>query len=114
MKNHFNKNLVMSAKDEERFQSSDKLFDVADNKVRHHCHITGNYRGSAHWSCNVNLGLTKKVPVMFHNLRSYDSHLIMQEIYKFDVKISVIPDGLEKYMAFTIKIIWPLLTACNL
>ena len=27
----------------------------------------------------------------------------MQEIYKFDVKISVIPNGLEKYMAFTIN-----------
>ena len=27
----------------------------------------------------------------------------MQEISKFDVKISVIPNGLEKYMAFTIN-----------
>ena len=26
----------------------------------------------------------------------------MEEIYKFDVKISVIPNRLEKYMAFTI------------
>ena len=38
---------------------------------------------------------------MFHNLRGYDSYLIMQEINKFDVKITVIPNGLEKYMAFT-------------
>ena len=84
MKKHFNRNLVMPAEDEERFQSSnkcwicDKLFDVANNKVRDHYHITGDYRGSAHWSCNVNLWLTKKVPVVFHNLRGYDSHLIMQ------------------------------------
>ena len=27
----------------------------------------------------------------------------MQEIGKFDVKINVIPNGLEKYMAFTIN-----------
>ena len=27
----------------------------------------------------------------------------MQEIRKFDVEISVIPNGLEKYMAFTIN-----------
>ena len=79
-KKHFNKNLVMSEKDEQIFQSSnkcwicDKLFDTGDNKVRDHCHITGNYRGSAHWSCNINLRLTKKVPVIFHNLRGYDSH----------------------------------------
>ena len=52
-------------------------------------------------SCD--LKLTKKVSVIFHNLRGYDSHLIMQEIDKFDVKISVISNGLEKYMAFTIN-----------
>ena len=40
---------------------------------------------------------------MFHNLRGSDSHLIMQEIGKFDVKANVIPIGLEKYMAFTIN-----------
>ena len=37
---------------------------------------------------------------MFHNLRGYDSHLIFNELDKFDVKINVIPNGLEKYMAF--------------
>ena len=31
------------------------------------------------------------------------SHLIIKEINKFDVKVSVIPNGLEKYMAFTIN-----------
>ena len=44
--------------------------------------------------------MTKKVPVIFHNLRGYDSHLIFSELNKFDVKISVIPNELEKYMAF--------------
>ena len=32
----------------------------------------------------------------------YDSHLIMQELGKFNFKKSVIPVGLEKYMSFTI------------
>ena len=49
--------------------------------------------------------MTKKIPVIFHNLRGYDSHLIIKEISKFDVKVSVIPNGLEKYMAFTINTI---------
>ena len=31
---------------------------------------------------------------MFHNLRGYDSHLIFNELGKFDVKVSVIPNGL--------------------
>ena len=47
--------------------------------------------------------LSKKVPVIFHNLRGYDSHLTTKEISKFDVKVSVIPNELEKYMAFTIN-----------
>ena len=33
-------------------------------------------------------------------MRGYDSHLIFNELDKFDVKIKVIPNGLEKYMAF--------------
>ena len=109
IKKHFNKNLVMSAEDEQRFQSSnkcwicDKLFNVGDNKVKDHCHVTGKYRGSAHWSCNINIKLIKKVPVIFYNLRGYDSHLIMQEIGKFDVKVNLVPNGLEKYMAFKIN-----------
>ena len=37
---------------------------------------------------------------MFHYLRGYDSHLIFNELDKFDVKINVIPNWLEKYMAF--------------
>ena len=45
------------------------------------------------------LQLTKKVPVRFHNLRGCDSHLIFCELNKFDVKIDVKPNRLEKYMA---------------
>ena len=110
IKEYFNKNLVMSEKDEQRFHSSnkywicDKLLDVGDNKVKDHCHITGKYRGSAHWSCNIKFKLTKKVPVILHNLRGYYSHLIIKGIGKFDVKVNVIPiSGLETCMAFTIN-----------
>ena len=42
--------------------------------------------------------MTKKIPVIFHNLRGYDIHVIIKKISKF-----VIPNGLEKYMAFTIN-----------
>ena len=51
--------------------------------VRDHCHITGKYRGSAHKNCNLKLQISAekiKIPVIFHNLKGYDSHLIMQEI----------------------------------
>ena len=99
----------MSEKEEEQFQSSntcqicEKLIDDDDEKVRDHCHIAGNFRGPPHWSCNINYQLTKKVPVIFHNLRGYGSHLIFSELNKFDVKLDILPNGLEKYMAFFFK-----------
>ena len=48
--------------------------------------------------------MNHKIPVVFRNLRNYDSHLIMQELLrKFNLKMNVIPNGLEKYMSFTIN-----------
>ena len=41
--------------------------------------------------------------MVFHNIKSYDSHFIMQEVGKFNIEISVIPNTLEKYMSFTIN-----------
>ena len=46
--------------------------------------------------------MTKKVPVIFHDLKGYDSHLIIKEIGNFDVKVNVIPDGLGRCMTFTV------------
>ena len=103
MNKHFNKNLIMS---EEEFKQSSscwickKVIDNNEEKVRDHCDITGKFRGAAHWNCNINFQLTKKVPVIIHNLRGFGSHLIFNEVDKFDVKISVLPNGLQKYMAF--------------
>ena len=41
--------------------------------------------------------------MIFLNLQGYDSHLIFKELSKFNVKISVIPNGLERYMAFSLN-----------
>ena len=57
MKKHFNKNVIMS-EEEEQFQLSssrwicEKLINNDDEKVRDYCHITGKFRGAAHWICN--------------------------------------------------------------
>ena len=42
------------------------------------------------------------IPVIFHNLKGYDSHLLMQELGKFDKGINVIPSNMEKYMSFLV------------
>ena len=46
----------------------------------------------------IGVAMTRKVSVIFTDL--YQTY---QEIGKFDVKISVIPNGLEEYMAFAIN-----------
>ena len=103
---YFNKNLIMTEEEENLFQKSNncwickKFIHNNEEKVRDHCHVTGKCRGAAYESCNLNLKLTKNVPVIFHNLRGNDSHLISNELDKSDLKTKVIPNGLEQYMAF--------------
>ena len=119
----FNKPLKMTDDDEKKFKNTtachicNKQYTDKDIRVRDHCHITGKYRGSAHQDCNLKLRIESdkiKIPVIFHNLRGYDSHFIMQEIgaivkthtYKNDkgeekrMNINCIPNNIEKYMAF--------------
>ena len=67
------------------------------DSVRDHCHITGEYRGAAHNACNLKLRLNPSIPVVFHNLRVYDSHLLMQAISKVEDRVNCIPDNTEKY-----------------
>ena len=123
MKKEFNKPLRMAKENEDEFQKTNEChicnekYTDKDIRVRDHCHVTGKYRGSAHQDCNLNLRIdpkTIKIPVIFHNLRGYDSHFIMQEIgeivkkhtYKNkkgeekQMNINAIPNNMEKYMAF--------------
>ena len=66
-------------------------------------HITEKCRGSTHRDCNISLKSNHKISVVFHYLEKYDSHLIMQERSNVNLKINVIPNGLEKYMSFSIN-----------
>ena len=123
IKKEFNKPSRMTKKDEKEFQKAEechicnKKYTDKDIRVRDHCHITGKYRGSAHQECNLKLRVNPeevKIPVIFHNLRGYDSHFIMQEIgaivknhayinkkgEKCQMNINAIPNNMEKYMAF--------------
>ena len=79
------------------------------DRVRDHCHITGKFRGAAHNACNLKLRIypgRTKVPVVFHNLRGYDGHLIMSALGATRAtkgqKIRCIPNNMEKYMTFSV------------
>ena len=108
MNKYFNKELVMTKDGDDDFENStkywicDNVYIEGDVKVRDHCHITGKHRGSAHRDSNVKTKLNNKTSIVFHNLKNYNSHLIMQELGKFHFKTNVISNGLEKYMTFNI------------
>lgn len=81
------------------------------NKVRDHDHLTGQYRGSAHKSCNLkfrwgkNNPLNKfgfRIPVILHNLRGYNSHLLMRAFGKYkNRRMSCIATNSEKFVTFS-------------
>ncbi|XP_067936706.1 uncharacterized protein [Watersipora subatra] len=70
--------------------------------VRDHDHVSGSYRGPAHNSCNLKHRQTKKINVIFHNLKGYDSHLIVKA-YEGYKGIDVIANTDEKYMSIRIN-----------
>lgn len=75
--------------------------EESDWRVLDHCHFTGKFRGVAHNSCNVNL--TNKftnVPVFAHNMKGYDSHLIIKAMNAIKSKINCIPANNEKFITF--------------
>ena len=147
VKEEFQKPLNMTVQNEIDFQNSTvchicerkfneqamskRLSQKSDNplkeKVRDHCHITGEYRGAAHRDCNLKWAISPqklKIPVIFHNLKGYDCHFIMQNLGKLinedsvydinefeepdgevhevksSINISVIASNFEKYMGF--------------
>ena len=45
-----------------------------------------------------------KIPIFFHNLKGYDSHLIIDKAYLFGAKsLNIIPMIAEKYLSFQIS-----------
>ena len=61
-----------------------------------------NYRSALCNTCNLKKAyLYDKVLVVFHNLKNYDSHLIIQQIYKTSASnLRVIPKNSEKVLSF--------------
>ena len=70
-------------------------------KVRDHCHYTGRFRGAAHNFCNLKYKKPKFIPVVFHNLSGYDSHLFIKNLGFTKGTIDCIPNNEEKYISFT-------------
>ena len=81
------------------------------DKVRDHDHLTGEYRGAAHNQCNLLFRYHTEnqrklqsfiIPVVFHNLRGYDSHLLLSEFGKHkNRRLFCIANNSEKFMTLS-------------
>ena len=77
-----------------------------------HCHITGQYRGAAHNTCNRSyFRIDPKrtiIPVVFHNLKEYDANHLMRHIAEIEPAaqgasdLRCIPNNNEKYISFSL------------
>ena len=75
------------------------------DSVRDHDHMTGKYRGAAHKECNLKLKLNLKtmpIPVISHNLKGYEGHLLMQAMARVQGEVKCIPTKTEKYISFSL------------
>ncbi|XP_065639495.1 uncharacterized protein LOC136072263 [Hydra vulgaris] len=107
----FPKDIIFTSKDKEEFNNAKICHiceeDLEEDKVKDRCHITGKYRGSAHNKCNLNYKIPDFIPVFFHNLSGYDSHLFIKKLSgngESEEKINCIPNNEEKYISFSKQI----------
>jgi len=121
----------MSVDDERRHrtavvcQNCHKPFTPTHYKTKHHCHATGDYLLPACNNCNLQLKPTQLkvagkvtneyfLPIVFHNLKNYDSHFLLKQFEKRFIQhsnengktsfynIKIIPLNGERYLQFQI------------
>ena len=93
------KDINMTEKVEEDFRNDNICRfceqEIISDKVRDHCHLTGNYRGPSHNVCNINVKQKDSIfiPFIFHNFSNYDCHMFFKKLVdrkndrvKFDKK----------------------------
>ena len=110
-----NKPIIFNANNARDFQLATHCFIcgnpfvAGDVKCRDHCHFTGRYRGCAHQDCNLQFAMRYyKIPVFLHNLKNYDSHLIIERANELSerARIDVIAQNSEKFITFAFKNMW--------
>ena len=70
-------------------------------KVKDHCHYAGKFREAAKSICNLRYKMPKEIPVIFHNVSTYDYHFIIKQITKeFKGYFDCLGKNTEKYFTF--------------
>ena len=99
------KKMVMTTETQKEFNNAVNChicgYTLGKDRVRDHCHFTGQYRGAAHNKCNLMCKKPRILPVIFHNLQGYDAHLFIKQLAKLEGKLDCIPSTEEKYISFS-------------
>ena len=105
----FKKLMRITVGEEQRYRAETQCHicekELGDDRVRDHCHLTGEYRGAAHNKCNLNYKVPKHYPIFFHILSNYDAHLFIKSLGTDEGEINCIPNNEEKYIAFSKNIL---------
>ena len=105
-----NKDIIMTQEDEEDYKNHNICGfcekEILSDKVRDHCHLTGQYRGSAHSKCNINVTQKQSnfILFIFHNFSNYDCHMFFKKLVdkkKDKVDFDIIPKTNEEYISVT-------------
>ena len=85
-------------------QNKLSLYDVTYARaVRHHNHLTGKFIGMTHNECNINCKQVKFTTVLFHNLKSFDAHILCQTLCQFkEERLTCIAQNSERYVSFSL------------
>ena len=101
----------LTPKEMDRYKRSEmrhicfKPFKEDNPKVRDHCHYTGSYRGPTHMKYNLMYKISPYIPIVFHNLLGYDTHLFIKELASLtDGSIGVIVRNTDDHISFSIKV----------
>ena len=104
------KDIIMTEKDEDYYKINNICRfcekNIESDKVREHCHLTGNYRGPAHNTCNINVTQKQSnfIPFVFHNFSDYDCHMFFKRLVKKKknkVDFEIITKTNEEYISVT-------------
>jgi len=105
----FSKEMVFTKKDKKEYIKAKTCHicekELGNDRVGDHCHFTGRFRGAAHNGCNLNYKAPKFIPVIFHNLSGYDSHLFIKKLARNGEKVTCIPNNEEKYISFSKEVV---------
>ena len=76
---------------------------LAGDKVRDHCHIMGIFVGDAHCRSILAYRISEwKLPVVMHNLKGYDGHLIVKALKSEFGEVRVISQNMKNYLSITV------------